>query len=278
VAPAGAGRRWADVRRRSLSALDETCFFLAADFDKAGWQADVIAFLQACRRLDLDAALERSRSGRGGHVWLFFEDAIPASLARRLGSHVLTEAMESRPDIGLDSYDRFFPNQDTLPQGGFGNLIAWPLQREPRGQGNSVFVDDDLEGWPDQWAFLAGVRKTARVDVERIVQEAERRGRVLGVRLPPQEDGDDAPDDCFEATGGNVADVNVPMLARMFSKRSKAAELERFRNGGKSHESCRLTIAAGVCEPRGPLSARRITSSTASRSLPTSSARKRKTK
>jgi superfamily II DNA or RNA helicase/very-short-patch-repair endonuclease len=173
--------------------LDETCFFLAADFDKAGWQADVMAFLQACRRLDLDAALERSRSGRGGHVWLFFEDAIPASLARRLGSHVLTEAMESRPDIGLDSYDRFFPNQDTLPQGGFGNLIAWPLQREPRGQGNSVFVDDDLEGWPDQWAFLAGVRKTARVDVERIVQEAERRGRVLGVRLPPQEDGDDAP-------------------------------------------------------------------------------------
>ncbi len=173
--------------------LDETCFFLAADFDKAGWQADVVVFLKACRRVGLDAALERSRSGRGGHVWLFFEDAIPASLARRLASHLLTEAMEARPDIGLDSYDRLFPNQDTMPQGGFGNLIAWPLQRGPRDHGNTVFVDDDLTPWPDQWAFLAGLRKVARAEVERLVQEAERRGRILGVRLPPQEEGQDEP-------------------------------------------------------------------------------------
>ena len=117
--------------------LDETCFFLAVDFDKAGWQADTTAFLQACRRLGLAAALERSRSGQGGHVWLFFESAIHASLARRLGSHLLTEAMEHRPDIGLDSYDRLFPNQDTLPQGGFGNLIALPLQKGPRDEANS---------------------------------------------------------------------------------------------------------------------------------------------
>jgi hypothetical protein len=100
--------------------LDETCFFLAVDFDKAGWQADAVVFLKVCRRVGLDAALERSRSGRGGHVWLFFEDAIPASLARRLASHLLTEAMEARPDMGLDSYDRLFPNQDTMPQGGPG--------------------------------------------------------------------------------------------------------------------------------------------------------------
>ena len=106
--------------------LDETCYFLAVDFDKAGWEADSVAFVCGCRRLGLAAALERSRSGRSGHVWLFFEQAIPASLARRLGSHLLTEAMERRPDIGLDSYDRLFPNQDTLPQGGFGNLIALP--------------------------------------------------------------------------------------------------------------------------------------------------------
>ena len=124
--------------------LDETCYFLAVDFDKTGWQADAVAFLRGCRRLGLVAALERSRSGRGGHVWLFFEEVIPAVLARRLGSHLLTEAMEDRPDIGLDSYDRLFPSQDTLPQGGFGNLIALPLQRGPREQGNSVFVDDDL--------------------------------------------------------------------------------------------------------------------------------------
>ena len=78
--------------------------------------------------MSIPAALERSRSANGGHVWFFFQEAIPAALARRLGTHILTETMELRPDIGLDSYDRFFPNQDTLPQGGFGNLIALPLQ------------------------------------------------------------------------------------------------------------------------------------------------------
>ena len=173
--------------------LDETCYFLAVDFDKAGWQADAVAFLHGCRRLGLVGALERSRSGRGGHVWLFFEEVIPSVLARRLGSHLLTEAMEDRPDIGLDSYDRLFPSQDTLPQGGFGNLIALPLQRRPRDQGNSVFVDDDLVPWADQWAFLASLSKVGRNEVERIVQDAERRGRVLGVRLPPQDEGEVEP-------------------------------------------------------------------------------------
>ena len=172
---------------------DETCFFLAVDFDKAGWQEDAAAFLDACRRLNLPAALERSRSGRGAHVWFFFEEAIPAALARRLGSHVLTETMEARPDIGLDSYDRLFPNQDTMPQGGFGNLIALPLQKGPRKQDNSVFLDDDFVPWTDQWAFLASVRRMGRTQVERIVEDAERRGRILGVRLPPQDDGDDEP-------------------------------------------------------------------------------------
>ncbi len=120
---------------------DETCAFLAIDFDKAEWCKDVSAFLETCHRMHLPAALERSRSGRGGHVWLFFEGAIPAALARRLGSTLLTETMEHRPDVGLDSYDRLFPNQDFLPQGGFGNLIALPLQKVPRDQGNSVFLD-----------------------------------------------------------------------------------------------------------------------------------------
>lgn len=173
--------------------LDETCFFLAVDFDKVNWQDDAAAFLDSCRRLKIPAALERSQSGRGGHVWVFFEDAIPGAMARRLGSYVLTETMESRPDIGLDSYDRLFPNQDTLPSGGFGNLIALPLQKAARERGNSVFLDDSFTPWPDQWAFLARVPRMRRADVEAIVQDAERRGRVLGVRLPPQEDGDDAP-------------------------------------------------------------------------------------
>ena len=173
--------------------FDETCHFLAVDFDRANWGEDAGAFLDTCRRLNLHAALERSRSGRGGHVWLFFDEALPATLARRLGSHILTETMERRPDVGLDSYDRLFPNQDTMPQGGFGNLIALPLQKKPREQGNSVFLDDHLVPWADQWAFLSNLRKISRAQVERIVQDAESRGRILGVRLPPQDDGDEAP-------------------------------------------------------------------------------------
>jgi superfamily II DNA or RNA helicase/very-short-patch-repair endonuclease len=172
---------------------DETCFFLAVDFDKVGWREDAAAFLETCRDFNLAAALERSRSGRGGHVWLFFEEAIPAALARRLGSHVLTETMERRPDIGLDSYDRLFPNQDTMPHGGFGNLIALPLQRASRKQENTVFLDRAFVPWIDQWAFLASVRKIATSHVEQIVEDAERRGRILGVRLPPQDDEDAEP-------------------------------------------------------------------------------------
>ncbi len=168
--------------------LDETCHFVAADFDKDGWEQDALAFVTACRRVDLPAALERSRSGHGAHAWIFFDEAIPAGLARRLASHLLTTAMEHRPDIGLGSYDRLFPNQDTLPQGGFGSLIALPLQKRARDQGNSVFLDDNLNPWPGQWAFLSGIRRVARARVEAIVQEAERLGRVLGVRLPPDDD------------------------------------------------------------------------------------------
>lgn len=167
---------------------DDTCFFLAVDLDKAAWQDDARALLETCRRMNLPAALERSRSGNGGHVWLFFEQAIPAASARKLGAHLLTETMERRPDIGLDSYDRFFPNQDALPQGGFGNLIALPLQYGPRQRGNSVFLDDDHRPHADQWAFLSGLRKIDQATVERIVSKAEKRGRVVGVRLVPAED------------------------------------------------------------------------------------------
>src|SRR5204863_2122655 len=141
---------------------------------------------ETCGRMDLPAALERSRSGNGSHIWIFFSEPVPANLARKLGAHILTETMERRPDVGLDSYDRLFPNQDTLPQGGFGNLIALPLQKRSRDQGNSVFLDENLIPWTDQWAFLAGVRRINQAQMETIVQEAERRGRILGVRLPPE--------------------------------------------------------------------------------------------
>ena len=172
---------------------DETCFFLAVDFDGKDWQPDAATFRETCRRLDVPVVLERSRSGDGGHVWFFFEDAIPASLARKLGSHILTETMEHRPEIGLHSYDRLFPNQDTLPKGGFGNLIALPLQKQARQRGNTVFLDEQLRPYIDQWAFLASVRRMSRAQVEARVRDAESKGRIVGVRMAMSDEDDENP-------------------------------------------------------------------------------------
>jgi superfamily II DNA or RNA helicase/very-short-patch-repair endonuclease len=173
--------------------LDERCHFLAVDFDKGDWSRDSLAYLETCHRLGVPAALERSRSGAGGHVWIFFEEAVPASLARQLGAHLLTETMERRPEAGLASYDRFFPNQDTLPQGGFGNLIALPLQKEAREEGNSAFVDRDLKPYPDQWAFLASMVRVSLPQLEDRVRRAAAHDRIVGVRrLPMDDDSEDA--------------------------------------------------------------------------------------
>lgn len=163
--------------------LDETCHFLAVDFDKETWQEDVRAFMDSCSQLGIPVALERSRSGDGGHVWFFFSEALPASLSRSLGCALLTMTMERRPDIGLKSYDRLFPNQDTLPKGGFGNLIALPLQKGARRHGNSVFIDEHFEPYEDQWAFLSSIRRITRDLVEEVVRKASRHGGVVGVRL-----------------------------------------------------------------------------------------------
>lgn len=173
--------------------LDETCFFLAADFDRETWREDVAAVAATCRQLGLPSAIERSRSGNGAHLWLFFEEPVAARLARDLGAHILTETMERRPDIGLSSYDRFFPNQDTLPDGGFGNLIALPLQKRPRDCGNSAFLDEQGTPYPDQWASLASIRKINRSEIERIVRAANSRDRIVGVQFAASEDDDVAP-------------------------------------------------------------------------------------
>src|SRR5207302_7753417 len=135
----------------------------------------------ACRRMAVPFALERSRSGKGGHVWFFFSEAVPASIARNLGSYLLTETMEARPEIGLDSYDRLFPNQDTLPKGGFGNLIALPFQKGPRELGNSVFIDNDLEPFPDQWTFLSTIKKINANEVDAILNRISNSGAIMGV-------------------------------------------------------------------------------------------------
>jgi len=172
---------------------DETCCFLAVDFDKISWQEDVAAFLETAKDMAVPVALERSRSGNGGHVWIFFESSLPAVLARKLGSALLTSTMNRRRHVGLDSYDRFFPNQDTMPKGGFGNLIALPLQRGPREKGNTLFLDERLIPYPDQWAFLSILRKMKLEEVERIVRDCARKDGIVGVRMSITEEDEEDP-------------------------------------------------------------------------------------
>jgi superfamily II DNA or RNA helicase len=170
----------------------DRCWFVAADFDGGDWQEDVRVFAEVSSAAGVPAAIERSRSGVGAHAWLFFQDPVPASTARQMASYLLTEAMSRRSTIGMGSYDRLFPNQDTLPRGGFGNLIALPLQRAARAAGNTEFLDGSFNPHPDQWAFLARIPRIAAETANQVAREALRRGRVLGVRFAGVKD-DEAP-------------------------------------------------------------------------------------
>jgi len=172
---------------------DETCWFLAADFDNEEWANDSRALLKTCRAHGISPALERSRSGNGGHVWIFFAEPVAARAARQMGAALMTETMEKRPEIGFKSYDRFFPNQDTMPRGGFGNLIALPLQKKARDLGNSVLVDDDLHPYNDQWAYLSSLERLPAAEVLAIAEAAETSGRVLCVRMPVEDEHADEP-------------------------------------------------------------------------------------
>ena len=170
---------------------DETCWFLAADFDKKSWQKDVAAFRDTARAKGVPVAIERSRSGNGAHAWIFFNEPVSAAEARRLGSLLITATMERCPDIGFDLYDRFFPSQDTMPAGGFGNLIALPFQSRPREKGNSVFVDDDFRPYDDQWAYLSEIGRLSRNELLSLVAEAATAGQIFAVHLPSTEEDDE---------------------------------------------------------------------------------------
>jgi len=144
---------------------DETCWFLAIDFDDGDWQKDISTLQDVCMTFGIPVVVERSRSGNGGHAWFFFEVPLSATLARKFGTSLLTHATNERHEITFKSYDRFFPNQDTMPKGGLGNLIALPLQKEARLAGNSIFVDRNFEPYPDQWAFLGTIQKLSEDDL-----------------------------------------------------------------------------------------------------------------
>ena len=162
---------------------DGTCYFLAIDFDGKGWIDNVFAFRRTCEERNIPVAVERSSSGNGAHVWFFFNDAVPAKIAREMGSFLLTETMSRHYRLGMESYDRLFPNQDSLPKGGLGNLIALPFQKSSAARGNTLFIDECCEPYPDQWDFLSKASKTPSVQVDKLAAEAKATGKIIGVKI-----------------------------------------------------------------------------------------------
>ena len=160
--------------------IDETCHFLCADFDDKEYEKDALAFCEICDELNIPAHIERSRSGGGAHVWIFFDMPVPAATSRKLGSLILTKAMEKRSELSFSSYDRLFPNQDTMPNGGFGNLIALPLQGQARKNDNSVFVDRNFKSYSDQWEYLSRIQKISIQTIENLL-DSYSKNDVLGI-------------------------------------------------------------------------------------------------
>ena len=167
---------------------DDSCYFVAVDFDEAEWREDARAFMGSCEALGVPAALEISRSGCGAHAWVFFAGRVSARDARRLGTAIISHTCARTRQLKLNSYDRLFPNQDTMPKGGFGNLIALPLQKGPRERGCTVFVDSELQPYPDQWAFLTAIRPMDAHDIEPTILRATGGVHPLDVTFIDDED------------------------------------------------------------------------------------------
>jgi len=166
---------------------DNTCYFLAVDFDKSEWKEDSKSFVQSCIELEIPAALEISRSGKGAHVWVFFSHPLPAREARQLGAALISYTCDKTRQLSLTSYDRFFPNQDIMPKGGFGNLIALPLQKQPRENSCSVFVDHDLTPYSDQWHCLSSLRPMSPSEFEAALLRASDGKHPLDVAFLSQD-------------------------------------------------------------------------------------------
>jgi hypothetical protein len=167
---------------------DETCCFLAMDFDDTDWQKDISVLRDVCVEFNIPVAVERSRSGKGGHVWFFFENPLPAALARKFGTVLITCSMGRRYEIPFKSYDRLFPSQDTMPKGGFGNLIALPLQKAARENKNSEFVDENFQSYHDQWAFLSTIQKISEGRLDDLISELSRGHELGSLKIDEEEE------------------------------------------------------------------------------------------
>ncbi len=148
----------------------DICNFLVIDFDKKTYKQDVLAFWNTCDEFNIPIYVERSRSGNGAHVWMFFEESMPAKVARKVGNILLTKTMEKK-SLDLDSYDRIFPNQDTIPKGGFGNLIALPFQGKSAKLGNTVFVNRRFEPIENQIEVLINIKKMKYEEIYEFVDK-----------------------------------------------------------------------------------------------------------
>ena len=178
---------------------ENLCRFLAIDFDahapkvqtsitsthandqklynhkenEALWKSDILAVHKTSSELNIPSYIENSRSGNGGHLWFFFEENISARLARSFGSAILKLAMQKRHSISFESFDRMFPNQDEIPKGGYGNLIALPLQGKAVKKDHSVFVDEDFKLFDDQWRFLSSIKKIDEKSIRDSIKEID---------------------------------------------------------------------------------------------------------
>ena len=151
--------------------LDDSCYFLVLDFDEGDWKEAGLTIRRIARERQMEAHLEISRSGHGLHIWFFFEEAIPSREARLFGKKLLELAMQESMQLSFDSFDRMFPNQDVLPKGGFGNLIALPFQGEAYHQGRTVFVDEQFQPYEDQWRYLQEIQRVSTAKVALLIQE-----------------------------------------------------------------------------------------------------------
>ena len=183
---------------------DDTCTFLAADFDGNGWEQAACAYIDEASAIGVSALLEISRSGNGAHVWIFFAEPVPAFMARRMGSLILNHVSARNPQTRLDSYDRFFPNQDKLPRGGFGNLIALPFQKQKRDLGFTIFVDENLNPIKNQWEALAQVNRLSKEGLASILQDS------IGVVPDDECSGDEIEELILEIT--ELDPITIPAI------------------------------------------------------------------